>query len=120
MIITGTRINVADNSGARTVGCIKVLGSHKYGIIGDYLIVSVKKCIPHKKVKKHEIFTGILIRQSFPFPRINGSKLVFSSNDIVLINKKGEPLGSRVFGPIPYELRRKKFMKIISISASIV
>ena len=120
MIITGTRINVADNSGARTVGCIKVLGSHKYGVIGDSLIVSVKKCIPHKKVKKHEIYTGILIRQSFPFSRTNGSKLVFNSNDIVLINKKGEPLGSRVFGPIPYELRRKKFMKIISISASIV
>ena len=120
MLILGSRVNVSDNSGAIIVGVIKVLGSHNYGIIGDYVIVSIKKWKPYKKVKKHEVWKALIIRHKFPFFRLNGSIIKFHDNSVTLITKKGEPAGTRIFGCIPYELRRKKFMKFIIICASVI
>lgn len=120
MLILGSKVNVSDNSGAIIVGVIKILGSNNYGIIGDYIIISIKKWKANKKVKKHEVWKALIIRHKFPFFRLNGSIIRFNNNSVVLITKKGEPAGTRIFGCVPYELRRKKFMKFIIICASVI
>ncbi len=120
MLVLGSKLKVSDNSGALIVGLIKILGSHKYGIIGDFIVVSIKKWIPYKKVSKHEVWKALIIRQKFPFFRSNGIIIRFFENCVVLITKKGDPVGTRIFGCITYELRRKKYMKFIIICSSVI
>lgn len=120
MIITGTKLNIVDNSGGIKANCIKILGSSKVGTIGSYIIISIRECIPNKKVKKHDVLKGLIVRQKFSFFRKNGIILKFDENGVVLITTKGEPFGNRIHGPIPYELRRKKYLKIISVSVNII
>jgi large subunit ribosomal protein L14 len=123
MVIVGTRIVVSDNSGARFVQCIKVLGSHpkKSASIGDKIIVAVKNAAQKKKVKVHDVYPCILVRTKKNFLRYNGVYISFKKNSSVVTDRKrGSPMGTRIFGPYLYELRRKKFLKILSIASTIV
>lgn len=122
MIQTESKLYVADNSGAKIVICIKVLGSSKrrYAYIGDLIKVSVKKCIPNGKVKKGDIYNAVLVRSAKGVRRIDGSLLKFDNNAVVVLNNKLEPIGSRIFGPIARELRCERFMKIISLASEVL
>ena len=117
-----TNIGVADNSGARKVQCIKVLGGSKKrsGTIGDIIIVSVKDAIPKGKVKKGEIYKALIVRTKKDFFRFDGSTIRFDKNAVVLLDKQEEPIGTRIFGPVTRELRSKKFMKIISLAPEVL
>jgi len=117
-----TRLNVADNSGAKEVGCIKVLGGSKkrYAYIGDIIIVSVKEAIPEAKVKKGEVQKAVIVRTKKEFRREDGSYIRFDDNSAVLINDQKEPIGTRIFGPVARELRAQKFMKIISLAPEVL
>ncbi len=121
MIQTETRLQVADNSGARSVACIKVLGgSHRrYANIGDIIKVSIKEAIPRGKVKKGEVFNAVVVRTCHGVRRQDGSKIRFDSNAVVILNAQQEPIGTRIFGPVTRELR-KKFMKIISLAPEVL
>ena len=116
MIQMQTNLDVADNSGARRVMCIKVLGGskRKYATIGDIIVVSVKEAIPRGRVKKGEVMKAVVVRISKDIKRPDGSIIRFDRNAAVLINPQMEPVGTRIFGPVARELRAKKFMKIIS------
>ena len=116
MIQMQTNLDVADNSGARRVMCIKVLGGSKrrYASIGDIIIVSIKDAIPRGRVKKGDVHRAVVVRTANALRRGDGSVIRFDNNAAVLINKQGEPIGTRIFGPVTRELRGKKFMKIIS------
>ena len=118
MIQAETILDVADNSGARKVLCIKVLGGtrRKYASIGDVIIVSVKEAIPNAKVKKGDVMKAVIVRTAKEVGRTDGSYIRFDTNSAVLIDNAREPVGTRIFGPVARELRAKKFMKIISLA----
>ena len=122
MIQMQSRLTVADNSGARELQCIKVLGgSHRrYAGIGDVIKVSVKEALPRGRVKKGEVYTALIVRTKKGVRRRDGSGLRFDSNAAVLLNNKLEPIGTRVVGPIARELRSEKFMKIISLAPEVL
>jgi large subunit ribosomal protein L14 len=122
MIQMQTTLDVADNSGARSVMCIKVLGgSHRrYAKIGDVIVVSVKDAIPKGRVKKGEVQQAVIVRTRFPLRRKDGSVIRFDRNAVVLINKQREPIGTRIFGPVTRELRDEEFMRIISLAPEVL
>ena len=118
MIQTETRLRVADNSGAKLVSCIKVLGGSKrrYAGVGDIIVVAVKEAMPNSKVKKGEVVRAVVVRTAKEIRRLDGSHIRFDDNSAVLISEQGEPIGTRIFGPVARELRAKNFMKIISLA----
>ena len=122
MIQVETNLDVADNSGARRVQCIKVLGGSKrrYATIGDTIVVSVKEAIPKGRVKKGQVMKAIVVRVAKAISRADGSQIRFDRNAAVLINAQGEPVGTRIFGPVPRELRAKNQMKIISLAPEVL
>jgi large subunit ribosomal protein L14 len=122
MIQTRTVLDVADNSGARRVQCIKVLGGskRKYASIGDIIVVSVKEAIPNAKVKKGEVMKAVVVRTAKEIGRSDGTYIRFDNNSAVLIDNQKEPIGTRIFGPVARELRAKKFMKIISLAPEVL
>ena len=122
MIQMQTRLEVADNSGARNVQCIKVLGGSKrrYAIVGDVIVVSVKEAIPRGRVKKGDVHRAVVVRTAKEIRRPDGSSIRFDRNAAVLINNAGEPIGTRIFGPVTRELRAKGYMKIISLSPEVL
>ena len=122
MIQMQTNLEVADNSGARRVQCIKVLGGSKRKVasVGDVIVVSVKEAIPRGRVKKGDVHRAVIVRTSKDIRRSDGSSIRFDRNAAVLINKQGEPIGTRIFGPVTRELRGKKFMKIISLAPEVL
>jgi large subunit ribosomal protein L14 len=122
MIQPESNLEVADNSGARRVQCIRVLGgSHrKWGSVGDVIVVSVKEAIPRGKVKKGDVHHAVIVRTAKEVARPDGSAIRFDKNAAVLINKQGEPIGTRIFGPVTRELRAKRFMKIISLAPEVL
>ena len=122
MIQMQTNLDVADNSGARRVMCIKVLGGskRKYATVGDVIVVSVKDAIPRGRVKKGDVHQAVIVRTAKEIRRTDGSSIRFDRNAAVLINKQGEPIGTRIFGPVTRELRGKKFMKIISLAPEVL
>ncbi len=122
MIQMQTSLDVADNSGARRVMCIKVLGGskRKYASVGDIIVVSVKEAIPRGRVKKGEVMKAVVVRTAKEIRRADGSLIRFDRNAAVLINKQGEPIGTRIFGPVTRELRAKKFMKIVSLAPEVL
>ena len=122
MIQQETRMNVADNSGAREVYCIKVLGGsgRRYAAVGDTIIISVKDAIPNTKVKKGEIHKAVIVRTKSKVRRIDGSYIAFDDNAAVLINNQMEPIGTRIFGPVARELRARQFVKIISLAPEVL
>jgi large subunit ribosomal protein L14 len=122
MIQTSTVLDVADNSGAKKVYCIKVLGGsrRRYASVGDVIIVSVREAIPGSKVKKGEVARAVIVRTSKEIARTDGSFIRFDGNSAVLINKENEPIGTRIFGPVARELRAKRFMKIVSLAPEVI
>ena len=122
MIQMQTTLKVADNSGARKVQCIKVLGgSHRrYAAIGDIIKVSIKEAIPRGKVKKGDVYNAVVVRTAKGVRRNDGSLIRFDDNAAVLLNAKNEPIGTRIFGPVTRELRGKNFMKIISLAPEVL
>ena len=122
MIQMQSNLFVADNSGARRIQCIKVLGGSKrrFASIGDVIVVSIKDCIPRAKVKKGEVFKAVIVRTSKEFTRADGSTIRFDKNAAVLLDKQEEPIATRIFGPVTRELRTKKFMKIISLAPEVL
>ena len=122
MIQTETKLNVADNSGARRVQCIKVLGGsrRKYASVGDVIVVTVKEAIPRGRVKKGEILRAVVVRAAKDICRADGSVIRVDSNAAVLIDQQGEPIGTRIFGPVTRELRAKRYMKIISLAPEVL
>ena len=122
MIQQETNLDVADNSGARRVQCIKVLGGskRKYAHVGDVIVVSVKEAIPKGRVKKGSVMKAIVVRTAKDIRRADGSVIRFDRNAAVLINAQGEPVGTRIFGPVPRELRAKNQMKIISLAPEVL
>ena len=122
MIQMQSKLGVADNSGARSVQCIKVLGGsgRKIASIGDIIVVSVKEAIPKGRVKKGEMHRAVIVRTAKEIRRPDGSAIRFDKNAAVLITKEGEPIGSRIFGPVTRELRDKKYMKIISLAPEVL
>ncbi|AIL65585.1 Ribosomal protein L14 [Rickettsiales bacterium Ac37b] len=122
MIQVQTHLDVADNSGARSVKCIKVIGGslRRYAFVGDVIIVSVQDALPRGKVKKGEVQRAVIVRTAKEIKRHDGSVIKFDKNAAVLINNQGEPIGTRIFGPVPRELRAKKFMKIISLAPEVL
>ena len=122
MIQVQTELSVADNTGARIVECIKVLGGSKrrYASIGDSIVVSVKEAIPNGKVKKGTVQKAIVVRTKYPILRNDGSKVKFDNNAVVIIDDKGEPIGTRIFGPVTRELRMKGQTKIISLAPEVL
>ena len=122
MIQMQTILDVADNSGARRVFCVKVLGGsqRRYASIGDIIVVSVKEAIPNAKVKKGDVAKAVIVRTKKEIPRADGSYIRFDSNSAVLINKDNEPIGTRIFGPVARELRAKRFMKIVSLAPEVL
>jgi len=122
MIQIQTTLDVADNSGAKKVGCIKVLGGSKrrYASVGDIVVVSVKDAMPHSKVKKGEVYKAVIVRTKKEIGRPDGSHIRFDNNSAVLLNKSMEPIGTRIFGPVARELRAKNFMKIVSLAPEVL
>ena len=122
MIQISTNLDVADNSGARRVSCIKVLGGSKRKVasVGDVIIVSIKEAIPRGHVKKGDVARAVIVRTKKEIRRPAGSAIRFDSNAAVLINKDGEPIGTRIFGPVTRELRAKNYMKIISLAPEVL
>lgn len=122
MIQMQTNLEVADNSGARRVQCIKVLGGSKrrYASVGDVVVVSVKEAIPRGRVKKGEVLRAVVVRTAKDIRRSDGSAIRFDKNAAVLIDKQGEPIGTRIFGPVTRELRAKRYMKIISLAPEVL
>ncbi len=122
MIQIQTTLDVADNSGAKKVGCIKVLGGSKrrYASVGDIIVVSVKDAMPHAKVKKGEVYKAVIVRTKKEIGRPDGSHIRFDNNSAVLLNKSMEPIGTRIFGPVARELRAKNFMKIVSLAPEVL
>lgn len=122
MIQMTTVLDVADNSGAKKVFCIKVLGGsrRKYASVGDVIVVSVKEALPNSKVKKGDVARAVIVRTAKEVARPDGSYIRFDSNSAILVNKENEPVGTRIFGPVARELRAKKFMKIISLAPEVL
>jgi large subunit ribosomal protein L14 len=122
MIQMQTNLDVADNSGARRVMCIKVLGGskRKYASVGDIIVVSVQDAIPRGRVKKGDVVKAVVVRTTKDIRRPDGSVVRFDGNAAVLIGNNGEPVGTRVFGPVPRELRAKNFVKIVSLAPEVL
>jgi large subunit ribosomal protein L14 len=122
MIQTESNLDVADNSGARRVQCIRVLGGsqRRYAGLGDIIVVAVQEALPNAKVKKGEVAKAVVVRTAREYQRPDGSYIKFDTNSAVLINAQNEPIGTRIFGPVARELRGKKFMKIISLAPEVV
>ncbi|MGA7875010.1 MAG: 50S ribosomal protein L14 [Desulfoferrobacter sp.] len=122
MIQTETQLNAADNSGAKRLYCIKVLGGtrRRYATVGDIIVVSVKEAIPNAKVKKGDVVKAVVVRTKKEVRRPDGSYIKFDDNSAVLINAAREPIGTRIFGPVARELRAKQFMKIISLAPEVL
>jgi len=122
MIQVQTELQVADNTGARIVECIRVLGGsrRRYATIGDIIVVSIKDAIPKGKVKKGDVHKAVIVRTRKEFKRVDGSSIKFDANAAVLVQPNGEPIGTRIFGPVTRELRSKNFMKIISLAPEVL
>jgi large subunit ribosomal protein L14 len=122
MVQSETVLDVADNSGARRVLCIKVLGGsrRKYASLGDIIVVSVKEANPNSKVKKGDVLKAVIVRTAKEVGRSDGSYIKFDSNSAVLIDNQREPIGTRIFGPVARELRAKQFMKILSLAPEVL
>jgi large subunit ribosomal protein L14 len=122
MIQTQTNLEVADNSGARRVMCIKVLGGagRRYASVGDKIVVSVKEAIPRGRVKKGDVLQAVVVRTASNIKRKDGSVIRFDKSAAVIVNKQSEPIGTRIFGPVPRELRAKGHMKIISLAPEVL
>jgi large subunit ribosomal protein L14 len=122
MIQAETRLTVADNSGARVLYCIKVLGGsrRRYASVGDIIVVSIKEAIPNAKVKKGDVLKAVVVRTKKEIKIADGSYIRFDDNSAVLINAQKEPLGTRIFGPVARELRAKRFMKIVSLAPEVL
>jgi large subunit ribosomal protein L14 len=122
MIQQSSVLDVADNSGAKKVYCIKVLGGsrRRYASVGDIIIVSIREAIPGAKVKKGEVARAVVVRTSKEISRTDGSYIRFDGNSAVLITKENEPIGTRIFGPVARELRAKRFMKIVSLAPEVL
>jgi large subunit ribosomal protein L14 len=122
MVQMQTMLDAADNSGAKRLACIKVLGGtkRKYASLGDVIIVSVKEAIPNSKVKKGDVMRAVIVRTVKEVRRVDGSYIKFDDNSAVLINPQNDPVGTRIFGPVARELRAKKFMKIISLAPEVL
>ena len=122
MIQMQSRLRVADNSGAREVQCLKVLGGSKrrYASIGDVIVVSVKDALPNSKVKKGDVAKAVIVRTVHKLRRPDGSYIRFDDNSAVLINAAKEPIGTRIFGPVARELRAKQFVKIVSLAPEVI
>lgn len=122
MIQAESNLEVADNSGARRVQCIKVLGGskRKYASVGDVIVVSVKEAIPRGRVKKGDVMQAVVVRTAKDIHRQDGTSIRFDSNAAVLINKQGEPVGTRIFGPVTRELRARRYMKIVSLAPEVL
>ena len=122
MIQMQSKLFVADNSGARKIQCIKVLGGSKRrsASIGDVIVVSIKDAIPRAKVKKGDVYKAVIVRTSKDFQRSDGTSIRFDNNAAVLLDKQDEPIATRIFGPVTRELRSKKFMKIISLAPEVL
>jgi large subunit ribosomal protein L14 len=122
MIQVETNLDVADNSGARRVQCIRVLGGsrRRYASVGDIIVVSIKDAIPRGKVKKGEVMRAVVVRTAKDVRRPDGSSIRFDRNAAVLINKQGEPIGTRIFGPVTRELRARGYMKIVSLAPEVL
>jgi large subunit ribosomal protein L14 len=122
MVQTTTTLDVADNSGAKKLMCIRVLGGtkRKYASIGDIIVVSIKEAMPNAKVKKGEVAKAVIVRTRKEVSRPDGSYIRFDANSAVLVDKDNEPIGTRIFGPVARELRAKRFMKIISLAPEVL
>ncbi len=122
MIQVQSKLDVADNSGAKSVACIKVLGGsrRRYASIGDIVVVSVKDAMPRAKVKKGDIYKAVVVRTKKEIGRPDGSHIRFDNNSAVLLNKNMDPIGTRIFGPVARELRAKNFMKIVSLAPEVL
>ena len=122
MIQMQTVLNVADNSGAKKVACIKVLGGsrRRYASVGDVIVISVKEALPNSKVKKGDVMKAVVVRTVKEVRRADGSYLKFDDNSAVLITNQMEPVGTRIFGPVARELRAKQFMKIVSLAPEVL
>ena len=122
MIGVQTELQVADNTGAKRIECIKVLGGSKRrsASIGDIIVVSIKDAIPRAKVKKGDVYKAVIVRTSKDFQRSDGTSIRFDKNAAVLLDKQEEPIATRIFGPVTRELRNKKFMKIISLAPEVL
>ena len=122
MIQTESVLDVADNSGAKKVLCIKVLGGskRKYATVGDVIVVSVKEAMPNAKVKKGSVMKAVIVRTAKELRRKDGSYIRFDTDSAVLINNDGEPIGTRIFGPVARELRAKNYMKIVSLAPEVL
>ena len=122
MIQEESNLIVADNSGAKRVRCIRILGGHerRYAGVGDVVVVSVKAAIPNGQVKKGEVSKAVIVRTKKETRRKDGSYIRFDNNSAVLVSAQGEPIGTRIFGPVARELRQKKFMKIISLAPEVL
>ncbi len=122
MIQTTTRLDVADNSGAKSVMCIKVLGGSKrrYAAVGDIIVVAIKEAMPNSKVKKGDVAKAVIVRTKKAVARQDGTFIRFDTNSAVLINPQLEPIGTRIFGPVARELRAKKFTRIISLAPEVL
>jgi large subunit ribosomal protein L14 len=122
MIQVHTNLTVADNSGAKRLFCIRVLGGtrRRYARVGDIIVVTVKEALPHSKVKKGDVMRAVVVRTVKETRRPDGSYIKFDDNSAVLINPQGDPIGTRIFGPVARELRAKRFMKIISLAPEVL
>ena len=122
MIQMQSNLDIADNSGARRVQCIKVLGGSRRKVagVGDVIVVSVKEAIPRGRVKKGEVLKAVIVRTAKEIRRVDGSAIRFDRNAAVLINNQNEPIGTRIFGPVTRELRAKQFMKIVSLAPEVL
>jgi len=122
MIQVESNLTVADNSGAKRVQCIKVLGGsqRRYARLGDVIVISIKEAIPNSKVKKGDVMKAVVVRTAQPVRRTDGTYIKFDTNSAVLLNANMEPIGTRIFGPVARELRTKKFMKIVSLAPEVL
>ena len=122
MIQEETNLTVADNSGAKKIRCIRVLGGHekRYATVGDLIIVTVKSAIPGAQVKKGKVYTAVVVRTAKEIRRKDGTFIRFDDNAAVLLNEKGEPRGTRIFGPVARELRDKTYMRIVSLAPEVI
>ncbi len=122
MIQVETQLEVADNSGAKTVRCIKVLGGsrRRYAGLGDVIVVTIQECLPNAKVKKGDVARAVVVRMTKEQRRVDGSYIKFDANSAVLINAQKDPVGTRIFGPVARELRALKFMKIVSLAPEVL
>lgn len=122
MIQMQSILDVADNSGAKKVMCLKVLGGSKrrYASVGDIIVVSIKEAQPHGRVQKGQVTRAVVVRTAYPIQRADGSLIRFDTNSAVILNKDHEPIGTRIFGPVARELRGRNFMKIVSLAPEVL